>query len=82
MRHFALSKVCKLLQKALRETRLGKGLLLKYLFFEWGGYFASNMRAYLRGVGMFYMDFVRSGLGWLAVIICFFLFTGLDDGLC
>ena len=40
------------------------------------------MRAYLWGVGMFYMDFVRSGLGWLAVIICFFLFTGLDDGLC
>ena len=79
---FCLIKSLQIITESLAGNKVRQGFAAEiFVFFEWGGYFASNMRAYLCGVGMFYMDFVRSGLGWLAVIICF-LFTGLDDGLC
>lgn len=79
---FCLIKSLQIITESLAGNKVRQGFVAEiFVFFEWGGYFASNMRAYLLGCGDVLHGFCAVGLGWLAVIICF-LFTGLDDGLC
>ena len=64
---FCLIKSLQIITESLAGNKVRQGFAAEiFVFFERSGYFASNIRAYLWGVGMFYMDFVRSGLGgWL-----------------